>query len=272
MRVTDNAFVFSKAEARALLAHASDDETRMHLAGVTLDHAAARAFATDGHRAVVAQARPDSPTASPRKPLVVPREEWTRALKMVPHSGVLVARLGPGTVDDGAPTALAWPERLVALEARSTVNGETHDDGPLLAGIQARAPDVTPPPIMQVIPPINLQDSRVAYCNLNAKYLADLALVAKAADPAGCALRMFAAVDLLSPIVFRCPSKDGATDWIGVVMPIRAGDRDEPAAPILHPEKPALATDDNVVQLPAAAPPADEKKPARKRRSRKVAT
>ena len=44
---------FSKADLVALLAHASKDETRAHLAAVHFDANTGRAFASDGHRMAI---------------------------------------------------------------------------------------------------------------------------------------------------------------------------------------------------------------------------
>jgi hypothetical protein len=259
MRVTRTSFEFSKAEARALLSHASPDVDRAHIAGVALDLAAARAFATDGHRAVVAQGRPDSPIADARAALTVPRAEWDRALRMVPPRGVLVARLAP---DPGADaTALGWPASLVCLEARDVPG----DDGRILAGIQAKAPDALPPPILEVMPQVNLDVDRVAWATLNVAYLADLALVARAANPdeKHPPLRIYAPTTALDPVAFEFPSKDDSTHWRAVIMPVR----DDTPAVVLAPQ---ARRDDapNVVRLPE---PATAETPKRKR-ARRAAT
>ena len=147
-------------ELRALLEHASRDETREHLCGIALDPDNGCAAATDGHRLLLLRV-PDMGTTMDA-PAVVPRatvELW-----------MAVAKTRKACV-----AVSCSPEAITA-----TVG----DDPPMVCP----RPDVIFPPVAQVIP-ARLDDRERRSCEttgINPKYLAALVLVSEACGDSPC--------------------------------------------------------------------------------------
>jgi hypothetical protein len=163
MFILEGSFYLSKPELRALLAHASEDETRPHVCGVGFFPQKGAACATDGHRLALLECDEKSDVAA----FIVSRATLEAAMKACPAKGAIgVSR-----------------ERLTVHEAAAL--------GPALSTI---APTMTlaVPPVLASFPPYEHiipgdyrgnADREPAPCfGVNARYLADVALCAAACE------------------------------------------------------------------------------------------
>ncbi len=246
MQVTPEAVTLSVPELRALMAHASTDETRTLLNGVAIDAARSRCFATDGHRLLVAQALTDR-VGPAVEPLVVPLATLEVARRAVRADGHITIR---------RYAVAASGERALAASPLH-VGVEVHDaHGQLVTAIHAKCPDVVPPPIDAVMPRLSAVEGRrcpvTAMCTA---YLAALVTVARAAGSDG--VEIWPAEGQLDPWAFTARAKDNSAHWTCVIMPMR-GDTDVAPAPATpapaperHPEEGAFRAAVNA-SLPAA--------------------
>lgn len=88
MFIRTSAFCLSKHEASAMLAFASDDETRRRVYGVGFFPAQGRAVATNGHH-IAELSSHDGATADEGAPFIVPRPPLAMAAKVCGARGVL---------------------------------------------------------------------------------------------------------------------------------------------------------------------------------------
>jgi DNA polymerase III sliding clamp (beta) subunit (PCNA family) len=145
MQAIDDTIEITKAEARALLKHASTDETRKHLCSVLFElNGKATAVATDGHR--LARCEVENGSGFEWTALV-PRTTLEEAAKLA--SAKVPIRVKPQKITVGAAT--------VTYEERQ---------------------DVKFPPYQQVIP--ERSDDPKPGVAVNTAYLASLDLVGKA--------------------------------------------------------------------------------------------
>lgn len=223
MIVTAHSVTVSKPEIDALIRHAlKGDEERAHLCSVTFDLGAGRAFASDGHRAIVARSQVDR--VGDGLVAVVPRAALERASRMTPRTGSLEILLGPAP-SAAAERSLGWPKGLVSLQARDA-------DGTDCGATSCQAADVQPVPLDQVVPRPDALADRCAWVRVNASYLADLDRVQRAAGATG--IVCWAGGEKLSPVLFECQGTT-ETHWTIVVMPMLGdGDGDAHEGPVLH--------------------------------------
>ena len=177
---------FSKADLVALLAHASKDETRAHLAAVHFDGYTGRAFAADGHRMAIRKGDGEAPWC-----YVVGRAALEAAAK-TPKAAVYI--LHPSTGD---------------IVAMSKANAK-------LATIQA--PHVTDAkgarvPVLPVDQIVGAPASSHVRQMVNPRYLADLVYVADAAGET--MVRAYPAADEGDPMQYH------VGPWIVEIMPGR---------------------------------------------------
>ena len=177
---------FSKADLVALLAHASKDETRAHLAAVHFDGYTGRAFAADGHRMAIRKGDGEAPWC-----YVVGRAALEAAAK-TPKAAVYI--LHPSTGD------------IVAM-SKATAK---------LATIQA--PHVTDAkgarvPVLPVDQIVGAPASSHVRQMVNPRYLADLVYVADAAGET--MVRAYPAADEHDPMQYH------VGPWIVTIMPGR---------------------------------------------------
>mgnify|MGYP001600396108 FL=1 len=219
-----NTAVFTRADAKALAAFASTDQTRQHLNCVLVDFARGAAVATDGHRLAKANSAACFADAAP---CLVPLDAWTRAIKACSKSrcGILVRRAGAAvrldTIDPGNHVPL------------KSFGGEESPDVSLcsLATVETRSLDVQFPPYERVIPDMAAQHAdtytgfgddkgehpRAKAIGFNMRYLGDVQLTAEAAGCKGAELHP--GPGPLDPLVALCNGSEGS--WTVVVMPIR---------------------------------------------------
>lgn len=236
MEVTPEAVTLTVPELRALMAHASTDDTRPHL-----DAARSRCFATDGQRAVVVQARADRVGPAVGE-VVVPLATLEVARRAVKADGHITIRRYAVAQSTGGAPALAAGANHVGVEV--------HDRfGQLVTAIHVDCKDHRPPPIDQVMPERSaVIGTRTPVAGMATAYLAALATISKATGSEF--VEIWPGVEQLDPWSFTATSKDGSAHWTVVIMPARC----EATA---VPPRPASATATaSPVQLPApvAAP------------------
>lgn len=138
--------IFSPAEIKALLTHASKDPTRERLNGLGVSCAGESGYAaaTDGHRLAVMLARSKRwetcdkyPTFAENPNFIVPREPLERALKVAPRKNGWI-RIDPA-------------EGKVA--AFSTLRGDFQEEGFDPASFTYKVEDWQFPPACSVVPP-----------------------------------------------------------------------------------------------------------------------
>ena len=155
MKCERGIFAFSKKQAKALAAHASRDSTRTFLYGVTLEPARGRAFASDGHRALVGQCSGEQwcPGAPP---CVVPINAWDRAVQAMRARDVLRIQ-PPGTAAPAADGEQALPpparNAVLAVSGPGTPVWGEPGNGP--AALQVAVPDCDPPPVDAILPQLD---------------------------------------------------------------------------------------------------------------------
>ncbi len=224
---------FTKAEVKALAAHASTDATRQHLNAVLVDFAAGAAVTTDGHRLAKCNSAQPFPDA---EPCLIPLDAWERAGKLCRKAcqGVIVVREGQTArlvAVDQAPAA----RDSAASFAAELAKGEPIPLPFVLGTVECRQPDAVFPPYGQVIPGLEAQGAdtyesydkddkgtkpRAKVFGMNTRYLGDIGLCAIAA---GCERTMGAELHLgpgpLDPLLALCKGPEGS--WTVVVMPMR---------------------------------------------------
>lgn len=183
MQAIDDEIEISKAEARALLKHASTDVTRKHLASVHFAlNGKATAVATDGHR--LARCEVDA-SGGFEWTALVPRDALESAAKMA----------SPKVPIRVKPKCLAVGDATVAYDEN----------------------DLKFPPYEQVIPaPSDKPEPGVA---VNTAYLASLDLVGRACESRSVAARIYPA-GALDPVRFDVGT-GGEYPWTVVIMPVR---------------------------------------------------
>lgn len=250
MYVTKDTMTFSKPELRALLAHAGSDDTRPHLCGVAVDLARGRAFATDGHRLAMAQAKVTPSVTASVAACVVARDALERSIKACSSTGrIAIRRYALTEATAGSATVLGAGEDYIAIEVLD-------ENDKALTTAHARIDQAClAVPVDQLLTPQNLTAPRCVWNTVNPAYLADLALVARAAQAVG--VRCWAATAPLDPIFHDC---DGETAyWQIVIMPVRSD------------ESPTVEAADGVdaaapPPTPEALPPANDAAAPKRRR------
>jgi DNA polymerase III sliding clamp (beta) subunit (PCNA family) len=188
MRIEDTSVFLTKLEVRALVAHASDDETRLHINSVCFDLAEGAVVATDGHRLAKLNGGPKQPDKCQQ---LVPRDVVERAGKSVRKAD---AEIEFAFVRDGGCN--------IRVDGSETL---------------ARTVDARFPPYDQVIPG-DAADPSAERIGFNPPYLADLCLVSKAAGNKPATFRVFCDGEL-DPAKATFESVAGR--WTVVVMPCR---------------------------------------------------
>lgn len=182
MQYTKGTYTMSKRELGALLAHASKDEARLHLAGVGFNHG--HVVATDGHR--LALCTVEGASDNEGKAHVVPRSALQEAYK----AATVRTDIAIAANEDGYEIAV---------------------DG---AGWSGKCP-MTSPQYQQVIPAKERAGS-VRCIGFNPFYMADVGKVLQATGGKAVAMSMG---DELDPIRIDIPGEGCA--WVVVVMPMR---------------------------------------------------
>ncbi|NIR28713.1 MAG: hypothetical protein GWN84_05235 [Gammaproteobacteria bacterium] len=216
MHLENREFVLTRADVKAILKFASRDETQDNLAGVWIDPARSRIFATNGHALAVAQCRGDIVSHEP--PRLVPTAELAAALKHLKKAVLRVAFAGGET---GGEHQLSAGDRSVVL----TIDGKARSGRAPYSLPVVRCPDVRPPPIDHVIPRVDAATKpRCAWATFNAAYLELAPLVAAAVDEdrgggkVG-AIEFWFPEAPLEPAVLLCSSD--SVEWTVVMMPVR---------------------------------------------------
>lgn len=174
MHIENNEFVLTRADARALLAFASADDTREYICGVWFDPARSRAFSTDGAAAVVAQCSGDVVSHEP--PRLVPYADFESATKALGRSDVLRVSVGapPGT---GASLGTGDATVILTVDGSLRRTPRAPYSLPLV-----RCPDERPPPVDQVLPRLDAATRpRPAWGTFDPQLLARATLIGEAA-------------------------------------------------------------------------------------------
>lgn len=195
----DTTYELSRAELAAILAFASDDETRVNQYGVVFGDG--QITATDGHRAV--RVKYENEHERPGKILVPkgPLQALHDAIKKKNICSLTVAPDGIGLEGPGFEELTAQPE------------------------------DVVLPPIDQVIPTVPGIDWKGAVACFNTAYLWDLRLISLACqyevEEKGKMIKVIPGVVVyppeydLAPILCTLHSPATYTDWTAVIMPMK---------------------------------------------------
>lgn len=197
MQIEDRALTITRAELRAVLAHASTDECRVNLHAVQVDPARRTLAVTDGHRLLAVTADlPEGALAPTAQAITMPR---------------------------------AFLEPLAKGKAKESLRIEWSRDGALTAKVggvtyTGQASEHAFPPWRAVLP--SGDGERADTGDFNPAYLADLALFC-AAGVTSVSITLFAAsvsgradiADHPCPAVLRGRSDDA--QWRLVLMPMR---------------------------------------------------
>lgn len=196
MRIIENVLYLSKVEAKAILAHASLDSTRLHLCGVMVESGSTtRLVATDGHRLAVAECQGQLTHGG-----VIHREDLERAIKAA-----------------GAKETIAVEPNGGEHMTLGVANGE---GGPLRAGVKVKLSDVRYPPWRQVLPAADsIGATGVGTIGISADYIGDVGQVAKACGKRNGAVKLCLPANELDPVRWECEG-NGAS-WEGCIMPVR---------------------------------------------------
>jgi hypothetical protein len=222
MDITEGTVTLSKSEAKCLATYASADEMRPQLAGVVVEPELLRCWATDGHRAVMAR-KVGGHYLGRCPAVVVPRDSFETVVRMCRKAtdSVVVFVGPPQGADDGGSRSLAAGERVVGMQAVGA-------DGAVRGSHHVTVLDVKPVPIDQVLyVPEQPSAPGAPVVGINADLLADVRLIARAAEKGGVALHPGA--DALAPVGFRVTA-DSETEWTAVVMPMRVDDAPDVSA------------------------------------------
>lgn len=252
MELQANTLELTKAELRALLAHASTDEARPHLCSIVVEPGACppRAWACDGHRAAVcaAQCR-DTVGSVERTAIVVPRAPLDQAIRLAGPSGRTIRlRIGPrADAPDQGPTTLGAPAGVISIEV---IDGQT--GASTGAAFWTTRTDAIPPPIDDVMPdPDPTPGPRAAFVHLEPSYLADLRHVVAAAesDPHPHAtlsgIRVYSATGEKDPMSFT------AGAWTCIIMPREGEAGGEVRSRAVKPAPEPVKVPDAPSELPA---------------------
>lgn len=225
MELHGNTLELTKAELRALLAHASTDEERAALCSIVVEpgRCPPRVWASDGHRAVVvvAQTR-DSVGQVERTAVIVPRAPLDQALRLAGGKGRTVRlRIGPREDAPEGTTVLGAPAGIVSVEVLDGQSG-----APTGAAFWAKRQDATPPDLDNALPdPDPTPGTRAPFCHLDPAALADIRHVVAAAESDPHPHAVLAGVRIYSPpepqaqVAFTC----GA--WTVVVAQLGDGEK-----------------------------------------------
>ena len=202
----DSTFILSRSELKAIIAHASTDDTRAHLNGVGFDVANGCAVATDGHRLAVLREELcviGAPFEADTKVTIVRLATLERAAKMIPRGGSL-------RVQVTSPITAT----LTALEKSGA-------PGAVLNAEMSDSRDRFPPYV--VILPAAVEfgafplPTRVGF---NANYLADLALVQAAANEAAGKPKTLIGMDVQFPSTALDPMRVTCRSWLVVITAV----------------------------------------------------
>lgn len=212
---TEGNVTLTKAEALCLAAHASTDDTRPHLAGVWIEPHLLRAWATDGHRAVMGRRVGGCFLGRPAA-VMVPRAKLLDACRMARKaSDRVIVYVGParGSEDGSRVLGAGNVVGIQAVAEDGTVRGSTHC---------TVDPAAEPVPIDQVLyVPDGPPQAPASAFGVNPGLLAEsLTTLGKAAGNAFVDVRP--GPDPLAPIAIRVVA-DNATEWTAAVMPTRTG-------------------------------------------------
>lgn len=200
---------FTRAELRALLAHASTDTTRIGMCAIGLDVVKGAATATDGHRAAKVWGE---------------RVNYDSAV--VPDRVLIVDR-----------TAVEWAVKLAKRDDQVIMTTRRTDDPvTITVGIHISTHhliNASHPPVDQVIPQHEIKGHTGVAAGINAGYLADLALISDACPPIVRekargkkekiydTLTLFPPKKELDPWLARISCKQNTTEWAVCIMPVR---------------------------------------------------
>jgi hypothetical protein len=198
----DTTYHLSRPELAAILAFASDDETRINYYGCVFGDG--QITATDGHRAV--RVKYETQGERPGR-ILVPKGPLLALLDSMKKKAVCAITVAPDGIGIG-------------LEA------------PGFEELTAQPEDVVLPPIDQVIPIIPAIDWKGAVACFNTAYLFDLRLVSLACEyevdePKGKKSKIIPGVVVyppehdLAPILCTLHSPYHFTEWTAVIMPMK---------------------------------------------------
>lgn len=212
----------AKAEVSALAAYATTDTTRVALGGVWIEREFMRAFATDGHRAIMAR-RLGGHWIGRAPAVLVPRATMIDAARMCrAHDAVRIFAGGRHGAEDGGGRTLG-AGAVIGLQIvdtrRRTAEGECLVRTSLHCPVQPD--DVKPPPIDHVMRvPVEGSEPGAPVFAVNVSYLAEVALLCKAATVPS--VLVYPGSDAEAAVGFRATDETTATEWTAVVMPVKA--------------------------------------------------
>jgi hypothetical protein len=248
MELQANTLDLTKAELRALLAHASTDPAREALCAIYVEPGACppRVFAVDGHRAAICVAQcADRVGSHERTAIGVPRAPLDQAVRLAGGTGRTIRlRIGPREdAPDQGPSALGAPAGVVSVEVLD------QHGAPTGAAFWAKRSDITPPDIDAVIPtPDPTPGVRAAYVHLDPAYLADVRHVVAAAESDPHPHATMAGIRLYSPTGAETPVAFSAGAWAVVIMPTKGKEGGEVRSTAPRPAPKPKAPE----ELPAA--------------------
>lgn len=230
--ISKDSAVLSREDAKALVAHASKDQTRLHMNGVCIDWSSGAFVATDGHR--VAQVNSGAtfiepmvrefpapvPVATPHSDTLIPLEPLERATKLCRKKGQGVhIRVVERYVEKRALpvqdiTLTAVDPHPHTLEIFAEADAPADLERFSLGAVTCQATDAQFPPWEQVLPSSEGRAPASMIC-MNTNYLADLVLVAIAAGNTRTGDIVMYAGGELDPVLFR------ANNWSVAIMPLR---------------------------------------------------
>lgn len=275
MELHANTLEMTKAELRALLAHASTDETRPHLHAVLVEPGTCppRVWACDSHRAAVVVAQCHDTVGSAEKTVVVvDRTPLDQALRLAGGTGRTIRlRFGPpADAPEGTVTVLGAPPGMISIDV---IDGQT--GAPTGASFWSTRVDAQAPPLDNVLPdPDPTPGPRAPFVHLHPAYLADVRHVVAAAesDPhphaSTAGVRFYSPTGEVDPVALTC----GA--WTVVIMPMGGGDKTAEVrakAPRQAEPRDTLKRDDIALPEGAAAPAKVPEAAPAKRQRRKAA-
>lgn len=267
MELHGNTLELTRAELRALLAHASTDEERAALCSIVVEpgRCPPRVWASDGHRAavVVAQTR-DSVGQVERTAVIVPRAPLDQALRLAGGKGRTIRlRIGPREDAPEGTTVLGAPAGIVSVEV---IDGQT--GAPTGAAFWAKRQDSDPPNLDAALPdPDPTPGTRAPFAHLDPAYLADVRHVVAAAESDPHPHATLRGIRVYSPAVAAdpdCPAMVAFTAgaWTVVVAQLAKGTEAREVKP-KSPPPPVRSQPDTLRRddtAPAALPKAKGKR------------
>ncbi len=250
MEAFRNTLTMTRAELRALLAHASTDETRPHLCALhyTPGSCPPEVFATDSHRLLVGACQGPDRVGDAPSPVSILRGTLDSAMRLARGAAALIRiTFGPPESDE-KPSGyqLTAPGHVSVQVYDSPIALQT--DRPVGGFFCKLDPTVKPPPIdhiMASVAPDRAYGERSPFVAFNPSYLGDLKLVLAAAADTGTAnggVKLFAPRAPLDPVYLECGL------WRGILMPMRPDE--EPKG------KPRHAVSDDADAIDGRAPEA----------------